>query len=161
MKNYYLLVPILNGEKFIQPFIENVPLDLRSHLIFIDDGSTDGTANILTNSPFTVLKHPKNLGKGKSIRTGMEWIQSNGGGIIVMIDIDLQHPPQLIPEFLQVKYNEICLGYRSSRLFMPVLRQISNFMTSLLISIRSGVIIKDSQCGFRSFHSSLFDRLDF
>ena len=160
MNPLYIIVPVFNGERFIDKFISKFPDEFRSNLIFVNDGSTDDSSTKLEYYQVKVLYHQTNLGKGAAIQTALKWTKSIKHGKTVILDIDLQHPPEQLYEFLNVNESTISLGYRSIRNKMPHLRKFSNFLTSLLISVRSGIVIKDSQCGYRSFHSSLFEKIN-
>ena len=109
---------------------------------------------------YTILNHEQNQGKGAAIQTALHFIKKKGGGQATTIDIDLQHPPEQLNDFNDVSEETILLGYRNNRRNMPILRQFSNFVTSLLVSVRSGAAIKDSQCGYRSFNTKLFDQIE-
>jgi len=75
---------------------------------------------------------------------------------VITLDGDLQHPPELIPNFDDDDKNEIKLGWRKDKDTMPLFRKISNIFTSLLLSIRSNVLIRDSQCGYRGFPTETY-----
>lgn len=156
MSNFHVIVPVFNGENEIPLFLEKIDHSIIKRMLFVDDGSLDNTGELLRNSGTKLLSHEKNKGKGAAIKTAMQCIHKNE--IVITLDIDLQHPPEYISEFLIKSDRVINLGYRIDRKNMPVMRQLSNYITSLLISIRTGQVIRDSQCGYRSFDSSIFDR---
>lgn len=159
MEPLYIIVPVFNGERYIDDFIRQFPIDYRSHVIFVNDGSNDDSRSLLDKHNMKVVNHETNKGKGAAIRSALDMIKKEGGGTTVILDIDLQHPPQLLYMFSNCNESSVKLGYRFSRRNMPLLRQLSNFLTSVLITVRSGKVIKDSQCGYRSFHTSLFDKI--
>jgi glycosyltransferase involved in cell wall biosynthesis len=161
MDSFLVLVPVYNGAFFIRQFLDRVPEEAQHHLCFIDDGSTDGTGEILKVLKLWVITHRRNRGKGVALRSGFELARKLKRHYIVTLDIDLQHPPEQILAFLPVKDDQVCLGYRRQRDRMPLLRQFSNFATSLLITVRTGQIIRDSQCGYRGFPSQLIHTIQF
>ncbi len=152
MSKTYIIVPVYNGEQYIESFLDQIGDKWRKKLIFVNDGSRDKSEKILNEKNVVVINHEFNKGKGAAIKSALQWIKSHDGNSVITIDIDLQHPPELLNEFSHIPKNTIVLGYRNDRKSMPVLRKFSNFMTSLLISVRSGNVIKDSQCGYRSFN---------
>ncbi len=152
----YIIVPVFNGSLHLNNFITRINESWIDQLVFIDDGSSDDTIEKLKELDVTYLQHDENLGKGAAIQTAMDWILQKGGESAVTMDIDLQHPPELLDYFCNIPEKIIFLGYRTNRQNMPLTRQFSNFTTSLLVSIRSNSVIKDSQCGYRSFQTNIF-----
>ena len=133
-----------------------------SDIHIVDDGSNDGTNEFLDNSEFSWSFHKKNQGKGAAILTGAKWAIRNEYNWILTIDSDLQHSPQIISNFLDLKDKEtLVLGSRRNLTSMPLQRRFSNKISSLLLSIRSNHLFKDSQCGFRLIPTKLFKNLRF
>ena len=155
----YIIVPVYNGSASLHGFLERINRKWMKQLVFVDDGSADNIFEQLKNINCKSLKHAQNLGKGAAIMTAVDWIVNNGGESAITIDIDLQHPPEFLDTYCQIPNETILLGYRNNRQKMPLLRQFSNFITSLLISIRSCAVIKDSQCGYRSFNTNIFSKI--
>lgn len=157
----YIIVPIYNGAGSLKDFFNRIHNKWLGQLVFVDDGSTDDTSEKLKSYKIESFKHVENRGKGAAIQTAMACIVKNKGEHVVIIDIDLQHPPELIDYFSDISEETILLGYRNNRRNMPLTRQLSNFITSLLISIRTCAVIKDSQCGYRSFQTKIFNKIQF
>jgi len=155
----YVIVPVYNGALYIDEFLDKLSHEWISQLIFVDDGSNDASCKLLLKHGVNVITHRENLGKGASIQSAINWIKDHGGKSAITIDIDLQHPPELLNKFSDIPNKTILLGYRFNRKSMPLSRQFSNFITSLLISVRSGNVIKDSQCGYRGFKINIFDQI--
>ena len=93
-----ILIPAYNEEKSIQELlatVKNVNLgDIEKEIIVIDDGSKDGTKEILRNTPnIKFIEHKKNMGKGGAIKTG---IKHATGDIIIVQDADLEYNPHEI-----------------------------------------------------------------
>ncbi|MFX1474327.1 MAG: glycosyltransferase family 2 protein, partial [Promethearchaeota archaeon] len=106
----------------------------------VDDGSTDGTGDIAERSGAVVLRHPRNLGKGAALRTGFQKALQADCGIIITLDGDGQHDPNLIPRFLtKIKTDkaDVVVGSRYTTLAetMPLFRKLSNLMTSILLRL--------------------------
>jgi glycosyltransferase involved in cell wall biosynthesis len=93
-----IVVPILNEVESLDPFLARLErLGLRAALLFVDNGSTDGTLEHLAAVGARVLRHDRNLGYGASVRDG---IAAGSGEKIVIIDADLEYPPEAIPRLL-------------------------------------------------------------
>jgi glycosyltransferase involved in cell wall biosynthesis len=131
-------------------------------LLVIDDGSLDATAQILSDNGIPHLSHETNLGKGAAIKSGAKWAIENNFHWILTLDADQQHPPSSIPVFMErVKEGVILIGQRTDLKSMPLLRVFSNTFTSLLLSIRTNHLLRDSQCGFRLIPLSLLKEVTF
>ncbi len=125
-------------------------------IIVVDDGSNDDSVLLIENlNKINIIKHENNLGKGAALRTGLIFAKESGFDFAVSLDADLQHDPNYIPKFIEEaeknRYDLIC-GNRLGKLNdMPLPRIASNFLTSKLLSIKTGTTILDSQSGFRIY----------
>ncbi len=131
-------------------------------IIAVDDGSTDDYSipeEILEKVNF--VKHPKNLGKGAAIRTGFKKSIELKTDTTIIIDADGQHDPKFIPYFIEkISVFDIVVGNRLFDMkFMPIHRRASNLLTSKLLSIKAGIKILDSQCGFRAYRTNILNAL--
>jgi len=91
-----VLVPAFNEEKTIEAVLDDIQAHLPgSRIVVVNDGSNDGTQQILARRPeITALHHPFNLGIGGAIRTGFEYFLSTDSDVLLRIDGDGQHPPE-------------------------------------------------------------------
>ena len=157
-----IVVPVFNAEMHLQEFCDELQSYAQADILFIDDGSTDDTQNVLQQIGINYLAHNENLGKGRALRTGMNYAAKFNYRYILTLDGDLQHPPEQIPKFIQESSKDvIVIGHRSDYSNMPLHRRFSNLITSLLISIRTGRHIMDSQCGFRLYPMDSIQKIDF
>ena len=149
------LIPFFNEEKFIRQTVVET-LKYVDFVIAVNDGSTDNSPNEIDGlERVSIISHKKNLGKGRALKSGFNSAINNGCELLITLDADLQHPPELIPEFLK-KYEktgfDLIIGNRLHDLKeMPIQRRASNFLTSKMLSLKTGVKILDSQSGFRLF----------
>ncbi len=84
--------------------IGSVALESKKHatmVLVVDDGSTDSTAEISSLADVEIIKHPKNLGKGVSLKTAFNWAIKNKLDILVTLDGDGQHNPNEIPTLIK------------------------------------------------------------
>lgn len=155
MENFGIIIPAYQAEKSIKELIIRIRLvvpDIR--IIIIDDGSTDNTPQIAREFKEVIYKRlPVNKGKGYALQQGIQLADNLGLTHLIFMDADLQHPPELIPQFLEM-YNKmhmpVLLGKRQFSIgVMPFHRILSNTITSFMISLRTMKRVHDSQCGFR------------
>ena len=118
-----LIVPVFDEEKSIDSFVEAVGRELdgkcRYEIVFIDDGSRDGTPAALSAAKarrpaITVLTLSRNFGKEAALTAGLDYAK---GDAIIPIDVDLQDPPELIGRFI-ARWRagvDVVYGVRGSR----------------------------------------------
>jgi len=122
----------------------------------VDDGSTDGSRELLENLPVTVLSHPVNLGYGAAVQTGLRYAVSRGYGTVVLMDADGQHVPSEIPILLAAleKGADIVIGSRllggPSGYRIPLLRRMGITFFSALAKVLGGTRIHDVTSGFQA-----------
>ena len=94
-----IVVPVFNEEACIDEFCARIArLGYTGSLIFVDNASTDGTLDRLESYPgLRIIRHASNEGYGASIRHG---IASSDGELIVIIDADMEFPPEMIPKLV-------------------------------------------------------------
>ena len=109
MKLLSIIIPVYNEVDNITPLCEALARYCKAdyEVIFIDDGSTDGTLAAIEdisrkNANIKCISLSKNFGHQNALMAGMEYA---AGEYIITMDGDLQHPPALIPEMLD-KLNE-------------------------------------------------------
>lgn len=162
---FLVAIPAYNEGAFIEQCIIRVSAFVAlDHILIINDGSTDQTGEIARISGAKVIEHTRNRGKGAAILTALSFARRNHYQWILLMDGDGQHPAASIPGFfwhIDRDHADVLLGNRQNRIRrMPVHRQISNGITSLLISwCAGGTRIHDSQCGMRALRLSALNGL--
>ncbi len=125
------------------------------HVIVVDDGSTDNTAEIAKLAGAEVIKHFSNSGKGAALKTGFEAAKESE--IIVTLDSDGQHNPQEIHKLITPIINgeaDIVNGSRyinGNKKDTPSYRRIGQSILDKITNLGSGLDVTDSQSGFRAF----------
>lgn len=159
MDRLMLIIPAYNEEKSIGKVIRSLNFPPKD-IIVVDDGSTDNTYMISRTLGVHTLRHKKNMGKGMAHRTAFKFATDAEAGWVITMDADGQHSPQDIPKFLHaIKENrgDIIIGTRRiSVQAMPYVRLQTNLWTSFVISLLSGVRVRDSQSGYRAIRKKIF-----
>lgn len=94
---YSVIIPVYNEKDTIHEILRRIEaVDIPKEIILVDDGSTDGTKEILQNhylgkKNYTVIFHPANRGKGAAIKTSLQYVT---GGRVIVQDADLEYNPQ-------------------------------------------------------------------
>ena len=151
------VIPCFNDESHLTDLIPKVQTYLDDVLL-IDDGSYKKISSKLNCH---LIRNSSNMGKGYSIKKSFHFAIQNGFTHIITLDADGQHPPEKIPNFLDIDPSiDIVLGRRNFSGSMPVHRRISNKLTSWFVSLFLNNKVYDSQCGFRRYKVSSFGRVD-
>lgn len=151
--NICVVLPIYNEVKHLDKLIPEIH-KYADQIICVDDGSTDGSSEILKHYNYIkLISLEKNMGKGKALYYGLSESIVLGADITITLDADGQHDPSLIPTFIEENsFCDFVIGNRMNALNkMPLQRIASNRITSWLLTKKLGVKIVDSQSGFRSF----------
>lgn len=130
-----------------------------SDIMVIDDGSTDGTTDILSACPVQVRRHPENRGYGSSVRNLLEQARRQEFDWLITMDADDQHHPHEIPVFLgaisasrvDVISGSRYLSPRHGRDVPPRDRQEINQALTGELNRRCAFQITDAFCGFKAF----------
>jgi glycosyltransferase involved in cell wall biosynthesis len=136
------------------PRIGAVIAAAREHLpvIVVDDGSSDGTADVAREAGATVVEQRPNQGKGAALRAGFRRAIDDGATAILTLDADGQHDPHEIPRFLAAGGTDpspdLVIGSRNFRA-MPPVRRLSNELGRIAFSWAVGRPIPDNQSGYR------------
>jgi glycosyltransferase involved in cell wall biosynthesis len=146
------LIPAYNESRTIEEVIAGIRPQV-DHVLVVDDGSTDGTAQLALMAGAEVIRRTTNGGKGLAIRTGLARVLEGSFTHVLMLDADLQHKPEEAALLLAtaVRTNaDLVIGERQfCRESMPRSRYWTNRIGSRALSAFVGAPISDTQCGFR------------
>lgn len=87
----WVVVPVFNEAEVIGTVIQNLT-DHFAHVVCVDDGSSDNSAELARQSGARVLQHPLNLGQGAALQTGFDYVSRQPGAThVITFDADGQH----------------------------------------------------------------------
>ena len=160
-------LPVFNEVKYVNEVLDLVK-QYSQHVLVVDDGSTDGTTEILAQrDDVSVIQHEENYGYGAALKTAFKYAIEQDYEIIVTIDCDGQHEPQRIPEFVKACTNgiDIVSGSRYLKQFAedsspPEQRRKINQTVSAEINRRLGIALTDAFCGFKAYSTNGLKKLD-
>jgi len=155
-----IIVPVYNERNTIKEILRRVRAvdlgEIAKEIIVVDDASTDGSADILKmeeDSTIKVLHHPKNMGKGAAVRTGLEHMT---GDFMVIQDADLEYDPEdyrallapMLKKKAEVVYGSRFTGEHRDMLFWHML---GNKLLSLATNILYNTTISDMETCYKMF----------
>ncbi|MBP0905265.1 DUF2062 domain-containing protein [Mariniflexile gromovii] len=162
-----VLIPTYNNERTLKRVVEGV-LQYTTHVIVINDGSTDSTTQILKNySQLEQIHVPKNKGKGNALRVGFKKAIALGYHYAITIDSDGQHFPKDIPVFIDAlekaeNKNLLLIGARNmSQEGVPGKSSFGNKFSNFWFWFETGIKLTDTQSGFRLYPLKTLEKLKF
>lgn len=159
--NFSLVIPVYNEKLNLEPLYEAIcgamqGLGKSWEVIFVDDGSTDGSLDILRRlaekepQHVRVVVFRRNFGQTAAISAGLDYSQ---GEIMILLDADLQNDPSDIPLLLQ-KLDEgydVVSGWRKTRHDNALTRTLPSVLANALISSVTGVHLHDYGCTLKAY----------
>lgn len=161
-----IIIPVYNEERFLEELLKKVEnIKIEKEIIIVDDGSTDGTKNLLKKikDKYKVIFHEKNRGKGAAVKTG---IKESTGDIIIIQDADLEYDPndyyELTKPILQKKA-KVVYGSRflsKKQIIKYKLNWLATKFLNLLVFILYFNKITDEPTGYKTFDASLIKSIN-
>jgi len=150
------------------PRIAGVIAGIRAHapgadILVVDDGSADGTADVVRRNGAEVASLPFNQGYGVALQTGFKYAKRRKYDYVVQIDADGQHEPRCIQDLLvavQERAVDVALGSRWLGLAEykgPVLRKFGKFFFGFLASLLTRLKVTDPTTGFQALTREVVD----
>ena len=171
-----VVVPTFNNAGTVGTLMAQL-ITYASDILVVDDGCTDGTEGILGTFGFreidaayvngnesggqrkaegrTVLRHSRNMGKGRSLKDALVLAGRDGWKYVLTIDADGQHFPSDIPSFVEAAMQTPetlltgCRNLQSEN--MPSRNTFANRFSNFWFRFETGVRLEDTQCGFRLY----------
>ena len=153
-------LPVYNEKSHVEGVLAGA-LNYSPEVLVVDDGSIDGTSELLAaRSDIHLVRHERNRGYGAALRSAFDFAITRGYEVLVTIDCDGQHQPQLIPRFLDAaEAADIVSGSRYLRRFPgdtepPEERQRINRTITAELNQLLGLGLTDTFCGFKAYRTS-------
>lgn len=164
-----VIIPVYNEEKTIEKVVQNVesvvfPQDIRTEIIIVNDGSSDGTELVLKSMNRHTIINQLNTGKGGAVRAGMK---ASKGDFVIIQDADLEQNPHDIPQLLKPVYNRECdvvfgsrfiVGYKPKGLKMTLHYFINKGFT-FLANLITGISTTDIWTGYKLYSREAVNRI--
>jgi glycosyltransferase involved in cell wall biosynthesis len=163
-----IVIPLLNEEESLLALYQaiNDVMEKNSYnkeIIFIDDGSTDGSVKIIksiisTDNSVKLIVFRRNFGKAAALQAGFRLCE---GDYVITMDADLQDDPEEIPRFID-KLNEgydLVSGWKYNR-HDPLEKTLPSKLFNKVTAFFSGVKLHDFNCGFKAYRKAVVESLD-
>jgi len=158
-----VIVPAFNAEPTLANVVKGVRRTLpKAFIIGVDDGSTDGSAQLMRTVADETIEFPQNRGKGAALRAGFDSALKKGAAAVLTIDSDGQHDPAFATAIIgALDHADIVIGTRDlSGKAVPKHRRIANMISSAATRAVSGGKVRDSQSGYRAMKAEVLRKVD-
>ena len=165
-----IVIPAYNEAESLSVLLEQLQVVLKMHaycaeVIFINDGSTDATAEVLDvlsaqpqKPPIRVIHFRRNQGKAEALMAGFA---AATGDIVITMDADLQDDPGEIPKLLDTLNTEnydVVSGWKYPRKD-PLEKRVFSFFFNRITAFFTGVKLHDMNCGFKAYRAEVVKEL--
>lgn len=158
MKDRHLvIIPAYNEESTIEQVVR---LSTQyADVCVVDDASTDRTSEILAGLPVHSIRHDKNTHIARAILDGMSYALEAGYDFCITMDAGMSHDPRALPQFMEHRDADLVIGYRQSKVNVPIYRKALSFSGTTLINLAlarrrlpwGGAGLRDVTSGYRMY----------
>ncbi len=168
--NISVVIPLLNEKESLTELYDWIAKVMQSNhfsyeIIFIDDGSTDGSWDIITSlsqqdNSVKGIRFLKNFGKSQALHAGFKKAQ---GEVVITMDADLQDNPEEIPELYNMIVKEqfdLVSGWKKKRFDNKLTKNLPSKLFNWAARRTSGVILNDFNCGLKAYNLNVVKNID-
>ena len=174
MDRKIVIIPTYNEKENIEKIIRAVfSLDGEYHILVIEDGSPDGTAQIVRrlqeefSDRLHMIERKGKLGLGTAYITGFKWSVENGYDYIFEMDADFSHNPDDLPRLYEACARngaDLAIGSRYcngiSVINWPIGRVIMSYYASVYVRTVLGMKVYDTTAGFKCYRRNVLETID-
>lgn len=169
-----VIIPTYNEKENIEKIIKEIlSLDESFHILVVDDGSPDGTADIVKRLQYDfsgslhIIERAGKQGLGTAYITGFNWSITHKYDYIFEMDADFSHNPQDLPKLYAACSNgaDLAIGSRYCKgisvINWPIGRVIMSYYASAYVRKVLGMKIFDTTAGFKCYRREVLEKIDF
>lgn len=151
---YCVVIPTYNNRQTLRRVVE-ASLQAAETVIVVDDGCTDGSVEDLPDLPIVLVRHARNRGKGRALRSGFAKAAELGYTHSVTLDSDGQHYPEEVSKLVVVSRRHtdaVVIGARvMTGEHVPKSSSFGRMFSNYWLKVATGIDVGDSQSGFRVY----------
>jgi len=161
-----ILVPEYNEGVLAVATIKKILKNTENSVVVIDDGSTESSYKLIQkafkdNQRVIVKRHLINLGKGSTMKTGVELAWKLGYEAVIFVDADGQHNPKYLRKFeKELEVSPVVFGYRLMDKNMPLMRRWGNILATNLVRLFFNIRKKDLLSGYLGFRREVYPQIE-
>jgi glycosyltransferase involved in cell wall biosynthesis len=165
-----IIVPLLNEEESLPELTEWINRVTTAHqlsyeLIFIDDGSTDSSWDVITKLSATYpqvkgIRFQRNYGKSAALNEGFK---ASRGRVVITMDADLQDSPDEIPELYQMIVRDgydLVSGWKKKRYDNALTKNLPSKLYNAVTRAMSGIKLHDMNCGLKAYRENVVKSIE-
>lgn len=174
MSERLVIIPTYNERENIEKMVHTVfSLDIPFDVLIVDDGSPDGTANIVKrlqehySGNLHLVERSGKLGLGTAYVHGFKWALERGFDFIFEMDCDFSHDPKDLVRLYEACIDEkadLVIGSRYKSgvnvVNWPMGRVLMSYYASVYVRFITGMDIRDTTAGFKCYHAKVLQTLD-
>ena len=175
MSDSLIIIPTYNEKENIEKIIRKIfSLEKSFHILIVDDGSPDGTANIVKSlqseyfDKLHIQERTGKLGLGTAYIHGFKWALAKDYQFIFEMDADFSHDPNDLIRLYNANVLEggdVSIGSRYVKgvniVNWPMMRLLMSFFASKYVKIITGMPIHDSTAGFKCYKRAVLETINF